>query len=100
MSGASYAFPKETAIMILYKNIKAIVRSPDGDTDFFDIVAGILQGDTLAPYLTRLRTTNVNWSNKENYFPQNNVRSRWYPAETITATDCADDPALLVNTPA
>ena len=27
------------------------VYSPDGDTDYFDIVAGVLQGDTLAPYL-------------------------------------------------
>ena len=26
-------------------------HSPDGDTDFFDIVSGILQGDTLAPYI-------------------------------------------------
>ena len=24
---------------------------PDGDTDFFDIVAGVLQVDKLAPYL-------------------------------------------------
>ena len=31
--------------MMLYKNMKAIVRSPDGDTDFFDIVTGVLQGD-------------------------------------------------------
>ena len=23
----------------------------DGDRDYFDIVAGVLQGDTLAPYL-------------------------------------------------
>ena len=23
----------------------------DGDTDYFDIVAGVLKGDTLAPYL-------------------------------------------------
>ena len=36
--------------MILYKNIKVKVRSPDEDTDYFDIVAGVLQGDTLAPY--------------------------------------------------
>ena len=28
-----------------------MVRSPDGHTDFFDIVIGVLQGDTLAPYL-------------------------------------------------
>ena len=27
------------------------IRSLDGDTDFFDIIAGVLQGDTLAPYL-------------------------------------------------
>ena len=37
--------------MILYRNTKVIVRSPDGDTDYFDIVAGVLQGETLASYL-------------------------------------------------
>ena len=49
----AYGIPKETvaAIMILYRNTKVKVRSPDGDTDYFDIVAGVLQGDTLAPYL-------------------------------------------------
>ena len=30
---------------------EAMVHSPDGDTDFFDIVAGVLQGDILAQYL-------------------------------------------------
>ena len=28
------------------------------------------------------------------------VSSRWYPAETITDSDCEDDPALLAYTPA
>ena len=37
--------------MILYRSTKVKVRSPDGDTEYFDIVAGVLQGDTLAPYL-------------------------------------------------
>ena len=37
--------------MMLYKNTKVRVRASVGDTDFFDIVAGVLQGDTLAPYL-------------------------------------------------
>ena len=37
--------------MILYKNTKINVHSPDGDTDYFDIVAGMLQGDTSAPHL-------------------------------------------------
>ena len=45
----AYGLPKETvaAITILYRNTKVKVRSPDGDTEYFDIVAG----DTLAPYL-------------------------------------------------
>ena len=49
----AYSLPKETvtAIIILYRNTKVKVRSPDGDTDYFDIAAGVLQGDTLAPYL-------------------------------------------------
>ena len=37
--------------MMLYRNTKVKIRSPDGDTDYFDIVAGVLQEDTLAPYL-------------------------------------------------
>ena len=40
--------------MTHYKNTKAMVRSPDGDTNFFDIVAWVLQGDTFAPYLFRI----------------------------------------------
>ena len=35
--------------MMLYKNTKVKVRSPDGDTDYFNIVVGVLQGDTLVP---------------------------------------------------
>jgi len=31
---------------------KAKVLSPDGVTDVFDITAGVLQGDTLAPFLS------------------------------------------------
>ena len=49
----AYGLPKETvaAIMLLYRNTKVKVRSPDGGTEYFDIVAGVLQGDTLAQYL-------------------------------------------------
>ena len=28
-----------------------MVRSSESDSDFFHIVAGVLEGDTLAPYL-------------------------------------------------
>ena len=46
----AYGFPRETAeaIMMLYKNTKVKVHSPDGDTDFFHIVASVRSGDTLA----------------------------------------------------
>ena len=49
----AYSLPKETVatITILYRNTKVKVHSPDGDTEYFDIVVGVLQGDTLAPYL-------------------------------------------------
>ena len=40
----TYGLPKETiaAIMMLYKNTKVKVHSPDGGTDYFKIVAGVL----------------------------------------------------------
>ena len=43
----AYGLPKETVeawLMILYRNTKMKVRSPDGDTEYFDIVAGVLKG--------------------------------------------------------
>ena len=40
----AYGLPKETvaAIMMQYRHTKVKVCSPDGDTDYFDIVAGVL----------------------------------------------------------
>ena len=48
----AYGLPKETVavIMMLYKNTKVKSQSPEEDTDFFDIFAGVLQGDKLAPH--------------------------------------------------
>ena len=93
----AYGLPKETvsAIMILYRNTKLKVRSPDGDTEYFDIVAGVLQGDTLAPYLFIICLDYVLGTSidkiKENGFELTKKRSRRYPAKTITDTDYADD---------
>ena len=52
----AHGLSKETvaAITVLYRNTKVKVRSLDGDTEYFDIVAGVLQGGTLAPYLYHL----------------------------------------------
>ena len=81
----AFGIPKETvaAITILYRNTKVKVRSPDGDTDYFDIVAGLL-------WLIKI---------KENGFELTKKRSRRYPAKTITDADYTDDIAILANTP-
>ena len=101
----AYSLPKETvtAIMMLNKNTKVKVRSLDGDTDFFYIVAGVLQGDTLAPYLFIIcldyeLTTSIDII-KDNSFKLAKERSRRYPTQTIMDTDYADDIVLLANTP-
>ena len=48
----SYGLRKETviALMMLYKNSKAIVRSSYGDTKFFDIITGILHQHHISLY--------------------------------------------------
>ena len=86
----AYCIPKETveAITFLNRNTKVKVRLPDGDTEYFDIVSGVLQGNTLAPYLfiiclyyvLRISIDKI----KENGFELTKKRSRRYPAKTIT----------------
>ena len=39
------------AIGTMYEGTRARVVTPDGDSEEFDILAGVLQGDTLAPFL-------------------------------------------------
>ena len=106
----AYGLPKETvaAITILYKITKVKVRSPDGDTEYFDteyfdIVAGVLQGGTLALYLFIICLDYVLRTSidkiRENGFELKKKRSRRYPAKTINDADYADDIALLANTP-
>ena len=101
----TYGLHKETvtAIMMLYRNLKVQVCLPEGDTDFFDIVAGVLQGDTLAPYLFIICLDYVLGISiyliKENGITLKKARRRQYLAETIMDIDYADYIALLANTP-
>ena len=86
----AYGILKETVttIMILYRNTKVKVRSPDGDTYYFSIVAGVMQGDRLASnlfiicldYLLRTSIDKI----KENGIELKKEISRMYPAKTIT----------------
>ena len=85
----AYVIPKETvaAITILYRNTKVKVSSPDGDTEYFDIVAGVLQGNTLSPYLfiiclDYVLRTSIN-KIKENGFELTKKRSKRFPAKTL-----------------
>ena len=85
----TYSIQKETvaAIIIIYRNTKVKVRSPDGDTDYFDIVAGVLQGDTLALYffiicLDYVLRTLID-KIQENGFELRKNRSRRYPAKKL-----------------
>ena len=67
------------------------------------IAIGVLQGDTLAPYLFIICLDYVLRTSidkiRENGFELTKKRSKRYPAKTITDADYADDLALLVNTP-
>ena len=77
--------------MMLYRNTKVKVCSLDEDTDYFEIVAGGLQGDILAPYLFVicldfvLRTSIDKM--KDNGFKLTKERIRRYPTQTITDAD-------------
>ena len=90
------------AIMMLYRNIRSMVRSPDGDTTFFEITPGVLQGDTLAPFLFivclyYILKTAIDKST-ELGFTLTQRRSRRYPALHIIYIDYADDIAVTTNT--
>ena len=90
------------AINVLYTNTEAQVLSPDGDTEFFEILAGVLQGDTLAPFLLIISLDYAMRIATEDEvsvgFALAKSRSRRHPAVTITETDFADDLALISNT--
>ena len=101
----AYDLLKETAtiIMRLNKNINTIVHSTDGDTNFFNIFAGILQGDTLALLLfiiclDYILQMSLDLMKENGVSLKKKARSRRYPTKTITDADYADDLALLANT--
>ena len=93
----AYGIPKEVfnAIMILYINKRAMVRSPDVDTPFFTITTSVLQGDTIAPFLFMIcldyvlrKSIDCNTELGLKITERKNTR---YPAVNITDADYTDD---------
>jgi hypothetical protein len=83
----------------MYTDTSSTVLSTDGETPSFPILAGILQGDTVATflfiivvdYVLRISVNSV----PEKGYMLHPRRSRRYPAVYITDTDFADDIALV-----
>ena len=101
----SYGVPPNLLHLIIsiYEKTMAHVTSPDGDTILFKLLAlaGIMQGDTLAPYLFIIvldyaLTLRTALDGKEDLgFTLKPRRSRRHPAITITDLDYADDLATI-----
>ena len=95
-----YGIPQEivNTIKVLYTDTKARVLTSDGETDPFDIVSGILQGDALAPflfiivldYVLRI-TVGAGCEKGLLIHPR---RSRRHPSVHVTDLDFADDLAI------
>ncbi len=99
----AYGIPQPIVRLIehLYENTMAKVITDDGLTESFPILAGVMRGDTLAPYLfviaiDYVMTTAL--SDKDMGFTVHPRRSRRYPAVKIPDVDFADDLALVTNT--
>ena len=84
----------------MYSNTKAKIATPDGETEMFEITAGVLQGDTLAPFLFiivldyALRKA-ISGKEEELGFTIQPRKSRRHPKQVLTDLDFADDISLL-----
>jgi hypothetical protein len=89
------------AIMELYDGTTAEVQTSDGSSDTFSTSSGVLQGDTLAPYLFVIILDYVlrKCLDPADGFEVTPRRSSRYPAERLAALAYADDIALLAHSP-
>ena len=99
---AAYGIPQRivSVIRLMYEGTKAKVLSPDGETELFEILAGVLQGDTLAPYLFAIvidycMLQAVKGNEEQLGITIERRRSRRVGPKVITDVDFADDIALL-----
>ena len=99
-----YGIPQEmvNAIKVLYTETKARVLTSDGETDTFDMVSGILQGDTLAPFLFIVVLDYVLRISLDAGYKKGLLihprRSRRHPSVHVTDLDFTDDLAITSDT--
>ena len=87
------------AIGFLYQGTKAKVITQVGKTDFFELQTGVLQGDTLAPYIFSIvldyaMTRVLDGREKDLGFKIDRRRSRRHHPVVIIDTGFADDIAI------
>ena len=98
----AYGIPPKivTALKSLYHNTQAIVRTTDGETSFFDITTGVLQGDTAAPYLFIIvldYALRITFRDPKLGFEVQTRKSSRHPAIHVTDLDFADDLAIVTE---
>ena len=88
---------------MFYKNAKAIVCSAYGDSHLFDTDNGVMQGDTLASYLSircKILTSNIHRSYiKENGFTLKKGKKHTISRIKLDRGKVRSDLVLLANTP-
>jgi len=100
----AYGIPDKIVDLIekTYTDTFAKVMTSDGLTEAFEILAGVLQGDTLAPYLFIIvvdyimRTSMMDL--EEPGFTITTRQSRRHPAKKVADVEFADDVALITQT--
>ena len=96
----AYGIPDQivAATRKLYDNSKAMVVVNGKMSETFAITTGVLQGDTLAPFLFIMVIDYVMSNSEEDFgFIYAKRTSSRHPAKTINDLDFADDIALLEN---
>ena len=98
----AYGIPEQLvkAIGTMYENTRARVQTPDGETDEFLILAGVLQGDPLAPYIFAIMLDYAMRQAIDNHqdtlgFTLEERKSRRVAPVIVTDLKFADDIALI-----
>ncbi|XP_066922050.1 uncharacterized protein [Clytia hemisphaerica] len=98
----AYGIPDKlvNAIQIMYTNNRANVMTSEGETEFFDVVTGVLQGDPLAhyPFIIVLDYALRTVITSEDGFTIEKRRCRRHHNEKLADLDFADDISLLNET--